>query len=246
MCFEINPILYIYLRGIINHKSIKMKKIILLSLLCTTFLLSAQNIRVYNLNVDPQDAGSVAELFKEYHSKGKRKSGNVILQRVQFHNNVTHRVLLTGDPNNWGSAIERPESDWRAYLRGTRHFRKPTMGSYTASSAYWKAGDREKYNFGQQWLIKVKDPAKYASAWIKFAKDIEPMVGDRMMGLGSISMGDLEGATHYTVFYGENMNDLEITLAKIRKSKAYQEFAKNRGENEIIKSFAVQDLLVYD
>ena len=223
-----------------------MKKIILLSLLCTTFLLSAQNIRVYNLNVDPQDAGSVAELFKEYHSKGKRKSGNVILQRVQFHNNVTHRVLLTGDPNNWGSAIERPESDWRAYLRGTRHFRKPTMGSYTASSAYWKAGDREKYNFGQQWLIKVKDPAKYASAWIKFAKDIEPMVGDRMMGLGSISMGDLEGATHYTVFYGKNMNDLEITLAKIRKSKAYQEFAKNRGENEIIKSFAVQDLLVYD
>ena len=223
-----------------------MKKIILLTLLCTTFLLSAQNIRVYNLNVDPQDAGSVAELFKEYHSKGKRKSGNVILQRVRFHNNVTHRVLLTGDPNNWGSAIERPESDWRAYLRGTRHFRKQTMGSYTASSAYWKAGDREKYNYGQQWLIKVKDPAKYASAWMKFAKDIEPMVGDRMMGLGSISMGDLEGATHYTVFYGENMNDLEITLAKIRKSKAYQEFAKNRGENEIIKSFAVQDLLVYD
>ena len=223
-----------------------MNKIILLSLLCTTFLISAQNIRVYNLNVDPQDAGSVAELFKEYHSKGKRRSGNVILQRVQFHNNVTHRVLLTGDPNNWGSAIERPESDWRAYLRGTRHFRKPTMGSYTASSAYWKAGDREKYNYGQQWLIKVKDPAKYASAWIKFAKDIEPMVGDRMMGLGSISMGDLEGATHYTVFYGENMNDLEITLAKIRKSKAYQEFVKNRGENEIIKSFAVQDLLVYD
>tara|TARA_X000000950_G_C13853488_1_gene635578 strand:+ start:94 stop:765 length:672 start_codon:yes stop_codon:yes gene_type:complete len=223
-----------------------MKKIILLTLLCTTFLLSAQNIRVYNLNVDPQDAGSVAELFKEYHSKGKRKSGNVILQRVRFHNNVTHRVLLTGDPNNWGSAIERPESDWRAYLRGTRHFRKQTMGSYTASSAYWKAGDREKYNYGQQWLIKVKDPAKYASAWMKFAKDIEPMVGDRMMGLGSISMGDLEGATHYTVFYGENMNDLEITLSKIRKSKAYQEFAKNRGENEIIKSFAVQDLLVYD
>ena len=235
-----------YHQIIINHKSIKMKKIILLTLLCTTFLLSAQNIRVYNLNVDPQDAGSVAELFKEYHSKGKRKSGNVILQRVRFHNNVTHRVLLTGDPNNWGSAIERPESDWRAYLRGTRHFRKQTMGSYTASSAYWKAGDREKYNYGQQWLIKVKDPAKYASAWMKFAKDIEPMVGDRMMGLGSISMGDLEGATHYTVFYGENMNDLEITLAKIRKSKAYQEFAKNRGENEIIKSFAVQDLLVYD
>ena len=95
------------------------------------------------MNVAPHDAESVANLFEEYHSKGKRKSGNVILQRVQFQNNVTHRVLLTGDPNNWGSAIERPNSEWSAYLRGTRPFRRSTEGSYTASSAYWKAGDRE-------------------------------------------------------------------------------------------------------
>ena len=155
-----------------------MKKFILLSLLTLAFTLNAQNIRVYNLNVAPQNAGSVADMFEEYHSKGKRKSGNVILQRVQFQNNVTHRVLLTGDPNNWGSAIERPNSEWRAYLRGTRPYRRPTVGSYTATSAYWKSGDRDKYNYGQQWLMRVKNPAKYATAWIKFAKAIEPMIGD--------------------------------------------------------------------
>tara|TARA_B100001057_G_scaffold485649_1_gene565639 strand:- start:2141 stop:2812 length:672 start_codon:yes stop_codon:yes gene_type:complete len=223
-----------------------MKKFILLSLLTLAFTLNAQNIRVYNLNVAPQNAGSVADMFEEYHSKGKRKSGNVILQRVQFQNNVTHRVLLTGDPNNWGSAIERPNSEWRAYLRGTRPYRRPTVGSYTATSAYWKSGDRDKYNYGQQWLMRVKNPAKYATAWIKFAKAIEPMIGDRMIGLGSISMGDLQGATHYTVFYGESMNDLEVMIGKIRASKPYQEYVKNRGEIEIIKSFAVQDLLVYN
>ena len=223
-----------------------MKKFILLSLLTLAFTLNAQNIRVYNLNVAPQNAGSVADMFEEYHSKGKRKSGNVILQRVQFQNNVTHRVLLTGDPNNWGSAIERPNSEWRAYLRGTRPYRRPTVGSYTATSAYWKSGDRDKYNYGQQWLMRVKNPAKYANAWIKFAKAIEPMIGDRMIGLGSISMGDLQGATHYTVFYGESMSDLEVMIGKIRASKPYQEYVKNRGEIEIIKSFAVQDLLVYN
>ena len=109
----------------------------LLNLLLILFFavsLIGQNIRVYNLNVAPHDAESVANLFEEYHSKGKRKSGNVILQRVQFQNNVTHRVLLTGDPNNWGSAIERPNSEWSAYLRGTRPFRRSTEGSYTASS----------------------------------------------------------------------------------------------------------------
>ena len=59
-------------------------------------------------------------------------------------------------------------------------------------------------------------------------------------------MGDLDGATHYTVFYGEDMNDLEIILNKIRNSKAYEEFTETRGENEIIKSFSVEDLLSFN
>ena len=223
-----------------------MKKIIYLILFTLTTSVSAQSIRVYNLNVAPENSSSVADLFKEYHENGKRKSGRVILQRVRFQNHVTHRVILTGDPNNWGSAIERSDSDWKAYYRGTRAFRRPSEGSYTARSAYWKNGDRKKYHVGQQWLIRVEDPEKYAAAWVKFAKAIEPMIGDRMMGLGSISMGDLDGATHYTVFYGESMNDLEITLNKIRNSKAYEEFSKARGTNEIIKSFAVEDLLSYN
>ena len=41
VCFEINSILYIYLGRIINHKSIKMKKL-LFSLLVTVNLLFAQ------------------------------------------------------------------------------------------------------------------------------------------------------------------------------------------------------------
>ena len=121
-----------------------MKKAIFLLLFTFTISLSAQSIRVYNLNVAPENAASVGDLFKEYHENGKRKSGNVTLQRVRFQKHVSHRVIITGDPNNWGSAIERPESDWRAYLRGTRAFRKPSEGSYTARSAYWKNGDREK------------------------------------------------------------------------------------------------------
>ena len=223
-----------------------MKKAIFLLLFTFTISVSAQSIRVYNLNVAPENAASVGDLFKEYHEKGKRKSGTVTLQRVRFQNHVTHRVILTGDPTNWGSAIERPDSDWRAYLRGTRAFRRSSEGSYTARSAYWKNGDREKYHIGQQWLIRVEDPTKYAAAWIKFAKAIEPMIGDRMMGLGAINMGDLDGATHYTVFYGEDMNDLEIILNKIRNSKAYEEFTETRGENEIIKSFSVEDLLSFN
>ena len=222
----------------------KIKLFLLLFIFTST--LSAQSIRVYNLNIAPENQASYANLFQEYHENGKRKSGSVTLQRVRFQNHVTHRVILTGNPNNWGSSIERSESDWKAYIRGSTVFRESTEGSYTARSAYWKNGNRDKYHFGQQWLIRVEDPQKYAAAWVKFAKEIEPMIGDRMMGLGAINMGDLNGATHYTVFYGESMNDLEITLNKIRNSKAYEEFAKTRGENEIIKSFAVEDILSFN
>ena len=51
-----------------------MKKLIFLLLFSLTISLSAQSIRVYNLNVAPEDAASVGNLFKEYHENGKRKS----------------------------------------------------------------------------------------------------------------------------------------------------------------------------
>ena len=46
-----------------------MKKNLLLLILFFAISLNAQNIRVYNLNVAPHDAGSVANLFEEYHRK---------------------------------------------------------------------------------------------------------------------------------------------------------------------------------
>ena len=58
-----------------------------------------------------------------------------------------------------------------------------------------------------------------------------------------LEMGDLNGATHYTVFYGENMQDLDIMADKIRASKAYQEFVKTNGGSEILVSYMVRDLI---
>ena len=44
-----------------------MKKIVYLILFTLTTSASAQSIRVYNLNVAPENSSSVADLFKEYH-----------------------------------------------------------------------------------------------------------------------------------------------------------------------------------
>ena len=54
---------------------------------------------------------------------------------------------------------------------------------------------------------------------------------------------DRNGATHYTVFYGENMQDLDIMADKIRASKAYQEFIKTNGGTDLLVSYMVADLI---
>ena len=219
-----------------------MKKFILITILTICFA-NAQSITTYNFKVNPGSEGQIGTLFSEYHGKYKRKSGGVILQRVRYLDDVTHRIIVYGDPKNWGYVDGRPETAWRAYVRGTRLHRSAAKGSYTAKSMYWKSGDREKYNVGRQWLFKAKDPSKYAAAYVKFAKAIEPIIGERMMGVGKIEMGDLNGATHYTVFYGENMQDLDIMADKIRASKAYQEFIKTNGGTDLLVSYMVADLI---
>ena len=219
-----------------------MKKIILITFLTICFA-KAQSIRTFNFVADTDDASIIGEIFNDFHGKYKKKSGGVILQRVRFLNDVTHRVLYYGDPENWGMKEKVPQEAWSNYINRMRIHRNPGKGSYTAKSMYWKGGDREKYNVGRQWLFKAKDPSKYAAAYVKFAKAIEPIIGERMMGVGKIEMGDLNGATHYTVFYGENMQDLDIMADKIRASKAYQEFVKTNGGSEILVSYMVRDLI---
>jgi len=220
-----------------------MKKSLLFLFLLFSITAIAQNIRVYNQYVDTEDVVAYAKTFKDFNEEFKRKSGAIGLQRVQFLNEVTHRVIITGDPSNWGVENPADQVDRDNYFNTVSHYRSKSDGSYTAKSLYWKAGDRVKNNTGQQWLIKVDNPAKYLAAFTKFAKAVEPMIGTRMMGLGAINMGDVDGATHYTVFYGENLNDLDVILEKVRATKAYKEFSATRGDQEIIKSFMVQDLL---
>ena len=38
------------------------------------------------------------------------------------------------------------------------------------------------------------------------------------------------GATHYAVFYGDNLSDVEFTMDKIRASEAFVEMVDNRGK----------------
>ena len=113
-----------------------------------TDLVFAQSIRVYNWDFKNGSEAQVEKIFEQYFNR-ERKSGSAIFQRVRFLDNVTHRMLITGDPANWGSKDEITDVEWNAFLRGMwMHQQSKAPGSYTGKSLVWVEGDREKNNFG--------------------------------------------------------------------------------------------------
>ena len=223
-----------------------MKKIVLIFIV---FMIAdftfAQSIRVYNWDFKNGSEAQVEKIFEQYFNR-ERKSGSAIFQRVRFLDNVTHRILITGDPANWGSKDEITDVEWNAFLRGMwMHQQSKAPGSYTGKSLVWVEGDREKNNVGQIWIMKVADSNKYINAYKKFIEQAADILGDRSVGFGKMNMGR-NGATHFAVFYGDNLSDVEITMDKIRSSKAFVEMVENRGEVEILNSFMVSTLMIFE
>ena len=85
--------------------------------------------------------------------------------------------------------------------------------------------------------VKVHEPAKFKKAWDKNAKAAEKILGDRRIGLVSYEVGGTPGATHGLVIYGKNPNDVQVTLRKIQKTKAFQEYISSRGKVDYIQSY---------
>ena len=219
-----------------------MKKLLPLILLIST-ICSPQNIRSYNISVNQGDESQVGELFKEFHGKHKRKSGAITLQRVQFLNDVTHRILLTGNPNNWGWEVQPPESEWQAYRRGNMAYRKSAPGSYTGKSLYWKDGDRSKYNVGRQWFFKANDRVKFASAYVKFAKAIEAeewnqkSTGLHMHSLKSMWYETDETRIHFDNGMVQDISYPDGRIERFQNGKLIHIFGNKLSGDELLSAY---------
>ena len=52
-------------------------------------------------------------------------------------------------------------------------------------------------------------------------------------------MGGTPGATHGLIVYGKNNNDVQVTLRKIQKTKAFKEYMSARGKVDYIQTYTV-------
>ena len=93
------------------------KTIFLLTLLFSFSLVAQRSLRVFNLNVKRLRIECCRNFFQIFKSDEKWKSEGVMLQAVRFKNGVTHRIVVWGDPENWGTEREGLSIEWDLYFR---------------------------------------------------------------------------------------------------------------------------------
>ena len=214
------------------------KSILLLALLFSFSVIAQRSLRIYNLNVKRGYESSVVETFSDFAGGEKWKSGGVMLQAVGFKNGVTHRIVVWGDPENFGTERERSDEEWALYTERMSNYTYPNTGdSAMGSILSFTEGDWKKNLSARVYDVKVYEPAKFKKAWDKNAKAAEKILGDRRIGLVSYEVGGTPGATHGLVIYGKNPNDVQVTLRKIQKTKAFQEYISSRGKVDYIQSY---------
>ena len=147
MCFEINPILYIYLRGIINHKSNKM----------------SQSRRSFIAALAMGTTGAAFPIFKEAEnldlnlefSEDEISKANEWVSKVKGTKKMVYdgTTFNKGFPVHWNWAYYQSNIDMKvpeSEITTISVFR--AMGILPAfKSALW-----EKYKFGE--FFKVNDP----------------------------------------------------------------------------------------
>ena len=104
-----------------------MKKIFfVLSLFLSFGVLAQTSVRFYNLNVKRGYEEAVVKTFTDFVQGEKWKPGaGILLQGVRFKNGVTHRIVVYGDPENWGTERERTEDEWSLYRERMNRYTHP-------------------------------------------------------------------------------------------------------------------------
>ena len=223
-----------------------MKKIFLINFLfIAIFSVTAQtSIRVINLDVKMGHEDEVARLFKSYHDV-ERKSGAAVLSSVNYLEGVTHQVIFAGDPANWGEKVEKTNSEWEAYIGKLRTHLNAANGAMVMTNLRWRSGDREKSKVSKIWEVIPENPTQFLTAYDKFIKAINGILGDRITSVTSIDMGGL-GGTHSTSLRGSDLNDVILLEREIQKTKAFQDFIKERGEVKLVKSYLSNNIFVFN
>ena len=160
-----------------------MKNYLLLFFLTITLSVGAQQL-VFDITefaVEPNSQDQIGELFDEFYTDKKFKSGGVVLERLEHGSREgrTHRYVRMWELGKWGMEEDVDKYEERAFWSRLRNFVDTSVKSerYSGRILSWKEGDTTKTPYVHIWDIKPSDPVAFKKAHDKLVEDAAEALG---------------------------------------------------------------------
>ena len=225
--------------NVINHKSITMKKIILI-LISTMSFGQTRYWTSYNVTIEPENVEAVYNLFDDYF-KSNPTSEDVDAYLYENHfrdygNNYTHSFIWAGSLEGMGAQYAPKENNaWELLITKASQLIKET---HSASMGNTLVNVGENKPIQRYFYLDVEDPEKYL---IAFKKSLKFRSKDRQTLLGGFSAGlSPDGESHWVIVGFDDMKSAMDPGAFRRSNpeaqKSWDEYRKNRGNSRLVRS----------
>ena len=225
--------------NVINHKSIIMKKIILI-LISTMSFGQTRYWTSYNVTIEPENIEAVYNLFDDYF-KSNPTSEDVDAYLYENHfrdygNNYTHSFIWAGSLEGMGAQYAPKENNaWELLITKASQLIKET---HSASMGNTLVNVGENKPIQRYFYLDVEDPEKYL---IAFKKSLKFRSKDRQTLLGGFSAGlSPDGESHWVIVGFDDMKSAMDPGAFRRSNpeaqKSWDEYRKNRGNSRLVRS----------
>ncbi len=226
-----------------------MKNLLLIILITFSTNIMAQQMayNVVYVKAEENSEWQIGNLIETYYTNNKRQSGGVVLEKLRHGRpkGMTHRIVWLWELGKRGMVdgelSEFEQSNFRSQLRG---YVEEWGMSYSGRMINWVEGDMKETPFVHIWDITPEDPAAFQKAHKEFIESVPQIFGGRFNGFGTYDINQPNGATHWVLVSGKDLDDHLQLLHKLetKYTEAMQKFVKDRGKTKIVHDFTFENL----
>lgn len=223
-----------------------MKKLTFICIFVATYGFSQNAFMEYQFKAKRGTQSAILALTDDIWGDAEFKSGGINVEAMSIGNNMsTNRVVLYGDPANWGRKDSISEDKWQAFIQKLNNHVEKWTHSSSGNVLSWEGGS-DDYQYVQIYEFSAANPMAFKAAHDKVVKDLSSIMGDRAVGFGTYEIGGFKGATHWVAVSYKNWEDLILTGRKLQEqTKAMEAYYKNRGDVNIIRNYTLNIAKAY-
>jgi hypothetical protein len=224
-----------------------MKHIVYLLLLFLSTISYAQNaFTEYQFTAKRGTESAILALADDMWGDAKFKSGGLNIESFEIGNKEsTHRLVVFGDPANWGRIDSVSAAAKFGLFRQELNNHIEDWKHNSSGNVISWVGDNVAHNYVQIFEFKASDPAAFKAAHDEIVSKMTPYRKGEV-GFGSYEIAGFQGATHWVAVTAENWNDLILTRREMKKiTKPWNEYYKNRGNVEEVRNYTTKIIRRY-